>query len=35
MENVMGGVCSMHGKDKKCIQDFGQNIYMEETTPKT
>jgi len=31
----MGGVCSMHGRDEKCIQNFSQKTYREATTWKT
>jgi hypothetical protein len=30
----MGGACIMHGKDVKCIQNFGGKPRREETTPK-
>jgi len=34
-EDEMGGVCSTHGRDKKCMQDFGQKTRREETNQKT
>jgi hypothetical protein len=31
-EIEMGGSCRMHGRDKKCIQEFGQKASREENT---
>jgi hypothetical protein len=31
----MGRTCGRHGRDKKCIQNFGQKTSREETTCKT
>jgi len=31
----MGGACSTHGRDEKFIQNFGREIWREETTRKT
>jgi len=28
----MGGVCSMHGRNETCVQNYGQNTQREETT---
>jgi hypothetical protein len=33
-EDGMGRSCSTHGRDKKCIIDFGQKTWREETTQK-
>jgi hypothetical protein len=30
----MGRACSMHGRDEKCIQDFGWKAWKEETMKK-
>jgi hypothetical protein len=30
-----GRGCSMHGRNKTCIQNLGQKIQKEETTSKT
>jgi hypothetical protein len=34
-ENEIGGACSMHGIDGKCIQNFGRKTRREETTRRT
>jgi len=31
----MGGACSKHRRNEKCIQNFGRKIRREETTRKT
>ena len=31
----MGGVCSLHADDKKCIHNYIQKTHMEITTLKT
>jgi hypothetical protein len=31
----MGGACSMHGRDEKCVQNFYQKTRKEETMWKT
>jgi hypothetical protein len=31
----MGGECSMHRRDEKCLQNFGQETWWEEMTQKT
>jgi hypothetical protein len=31
----MDGMCSMHGRDEKCVKNFGHKTSMEETTWKT
>jgi hypothetical protein len=33
-EDEMGGACSSHGRDEKCIQHFGRKTWREETTRK-
>jgi hypothetical protein len=34
-EGVMGGACSTHGRDEKCIHYFDLKTWREETTRKT
>jgi hypothetical protein len=34
-EDEMGGSCSTHGGDEKCIQNFGWKPQGEETIQKT
>jgi hypothetical protein len=34
-EDEIGRVCSTHGRDGKCIQNFGQKTEREEATQKT
>jgi hypothetical protein len=31
----MDGVYNLHGRDEKCIQNFSQKIFREETTHMT
>jgi hypothetical protein len=31
----VGGTSGMHGGGEKCLQDFGWQAQMEETTEKT
>jgi hypothetical protein len=35
MDGEIGGVCSVDGKDAKCIQGFGPKTWRDETTCKT
>jgi hypothetical protein len=35
MKDEMGRACSMHRRDEKCIQNFGQKTCRKETTLKT
>jgi len=30
-----GGAGSRHGRDEKCIEDFGRKTWTDETTRKT
>jgi hypothetical protein len=34
-EDEMGVTCGAHGKDEKCVQNFGQSTRRDETTRKT
>jgi len=34
-EDEIGGVCSVYGRDERCIHNFGQKIWRDETTWKT
>jgi len=31
----MGGECSTHGSDEKCIENYCRKTWREETTRKT
>jgi hypothetical protein len=30
----MGGKCSTHGRDEKCVENFGQKSRQDETTQR-
>jgi hypothetical protein len=34
-KNEMGGVCSTYGGEERCVEDFGGEIWGEESTWKT
>jgi len=33
-QDEIGGTCSKHGRNEKCIQNFGQRTWREDTTWK-
>jgi len=33
-EDVIGRSCSIHGRDEKCVQNFGQKTWREESAQK-
>jgi hypothetical protein len=35
MEGEIGGACSLHGMEEKCIEHFGLIMWREEKTRKT
>jgi len=34
-KNEMGGACSAHGVEERCIQDFGGETWGKGSTSKT